>query len=214
MEAITEPRQDCLGHRPSKPVVESSNLSSPSNTRPSLNLPYPLWFSLLEPPVNPAFRFIPLSQKQVALVDAADYEWLSQWKWHAAWNVPARNFRAQRKATVNGTSRNVYMHRFILGLEFGDPREADHRNHNTLDNTRANLRIATHAENMANLRKFSTNTSGFKGASWHKRDGKWQAKISLGNKSQFLGCYTTPEQAHAAYCEAAKLHRGEFANLA
>jgi hypothetical protein len=28
-----------------------------------------------------------------------------------------------------------------------------------------------------------------------------------------LGYFETPEEAHAAYCEAAKLHYGEFAHF-
>ena len=33
-------------------------------------------------PSEPLYREIPLTQGQVALVDAADYEWLMQWEWH------------------------------------------------------------------------------------------------------------------------------------
>lgn len=29
------------------------------------------------------YREIPLSRRMIAIVDAADYEWINQWKWHA-----------------------------------------------------------------------------------------------------------------------------------
>jgi len=41
---------------------------------------------------------------------------------------------------------------------------------------------------------------------------RWVAQINANGKKIFLGHYDTPEEAHAAYKEAALKHFGEFAN--
>lgn len=45
-------------------------------------------------------------------------------------------------------SINVYLHRAVMGLEYGDPREVDHLNGDPLDNRIVNLEIVSHAENV------------------------------------------------------------------
>ena len=55
---------------------------------------------------------IELTQGQVALVDDCDYEYLSQWKWYAAWMKGG--FRAKRNSpTVNGKRKNILMHTIV-----------------------------------------------------------------------------------------------------
>ncbi len=81
---------------------------------------------------------ISLSRGQVTLVDDADYDWLMQRKWCAVWSTSIRCFYA----VCSVESKALYMHRYILGLEFGDPRFGDHiEPSQTLDNRRSNLRI-------------------------------------------------------------------------
>jgi hypothetical protein len=41
--------------------------------------------SVMETP-NQEYRLIPLTQGQFAKVDAADFEWLNQWKWCSNWS--------------------------------------------------------------------------------------------------------------------------------
>jgi hypothetical protein len=67
-------------------------------------------------------------------------------------------------------------------------------------------------QNSQNQVKHSDNTSGFKGVSWHKGANKWVARIRVQKKLIHLGCFTTPEQAYAAYCNAANEHYKEYAN--
>lgn len=89
----------------------------------------------------------------------------------------------------------------------------DHINGVAGDNRLTNLREATQIQNMANVGKPSNNTSGYKGVSWHKRDKKWRAQINHQDKQKHLGHFTTPEEAHAAYCAAASALYGDFANF-
>jgi hypothetical protein len=90
----------------------------------------------------------------------------------------------------------------------------DHINGVRDDNRLANLRPATESQNAANRRTPITNTSGFKGVSWHKDRRRWQATIMVASKQSYLGLFDTPEAAHAAYAAAAREHHGEFARTA
>jgi hypothetical protein len=161
-------------------------------------------------------KTINLTRGQVALVDDEDYEWLNQWKWNAHWCEGTQTFYAVRHSeTVNGKRHSIWMHRLILGLEFGNPLQGDHKEPSaTLDNRRDNLRVATRAQNMANRRPNRRGRSRYKGVCWHKARARWCAQIAIEGIPKTLGCFSTEEDAYAAYCQAAKLLRGEFARTA
>lgn len=90
--------------------------------------------------------------------------------------------------------------------------QIDHINGNGLDNSKQNLRKATHAENMRNRRKHKVTTSSpFKGVFFRKDKNRWEARIWFNNKRIRLGMHSTPELAHMAYCKAAAELHGEFA---
>jgi hypothetical protein len=161
-------------------------------------------------PSDSAYREIPLTQGKVALVDADEYEWVSQWKWCAQKHF--KTFYAMRKEPCpDGKYRTVKMHRLIMRLSRGDGRQVDHRNCNGLDNRKCNLRIATSAENNQNKSLRVNNKSGFKGVLEQKN--RWRAAIMANGHRIFIGSFETPEAAHAAYCRAAEIHHGEFACL-
>jgi hypothetical protein len=161
-------------------------------------------------PLLPFYREIPLTKGQMAIVDPADYQSLIKHKWYANWSLSSKAFYAQ--ATIDG-KRGVQMHRLILGLKRSDGMEADHRNGDTLDNRRDNLRIATHAQNQRNKGRQANNTSGYKGVYWHKTDKVWRARIKVAGKDKHLGSFSSKESAYEAYCAAAKQLHGEFACL-
>lgn len=80
--------------------------------------------------------------------------------------------------------------------------QIDHINGVRDDNRWSNLREATNAENCQNLKINSNNKSGYMGVSWHAKKGKWKAQISSTGCNKYLGQFTSPEDAHAAYLAA------------
>ena len=150
-----------------------------------------------------------LTQDKVAIVDADDFEWLSEFKWYA--HERGRTWYARRAQS----GKTVFMHRAILCHHGYDltAGEVDHINGNGLDNRKANLQIISHAENIRKSRTQINNKSGYKGVYWHKRDQRWQAFIEVYNVRKYLGSFKTKIAAALAYDVAAKKYFGTFAKL-
>lgn len=163
------------------------------------------------------YREIPLTKGKVAIVDAADYDWLNQWKWHAQIRRRTGLWYAHRKIWIGRMEgkkhmRDVSMHRQILGLERGDPQIIDHANGDGLDNRRENLRFCTYTQNAQNSRIRKDNKSGYKGVYLHL-PGRWRSRIKVDGRYICLGVYKNPEEAAEAYRRAAQKYFGEFARL-
>lgn len=126
-------------------------------------------------PSPESYRFIPLTQGQLAVVDAADFEWLNQWLWSAHRNSGL--WYAERKVNY----KPVGMHTFILGSRRG--LFIDHWNGDGLDNRRANLRFVTTIQNGANRRGQHHNISGYPGVSFCERRNRW--KVSLRSRGVY-----------------------------
>jgi hypothetical protein len=152
---------------------------------------------------------IELTQGKVAIVDDEDYEWLNQWHWYAA--KYGKTFYAARNEGTFPLKKTIYMHCVIMNTPAG--MRIDHKDLNGLNNTRNNLRNSTHAQNKQNAGKYSNNTSGYKGVSWHKRIEKYTAQIVVNGKRINLGYFYDLKDAALAYDEAAKKYHGPFAKL-
>lgn len=147
-----------------------------------------------------------LSQGLVALVDEED-AWATEFKWSA--DRDSRTVYAVRSVWDGARSRRVALHREILKAPPGAM--VDHVNGNGLDCRRANLRLASRDQNNKNVRKRHSNTSGYKGVSWHAQDRLWRARIAVNKRNVSLGTYRTVEEAARAYDAAARRYHGEFA---
>jgi hypothetical protein len=135
------------------------------------------------------------------------------------WRVATRNGKGQpgrRAGALNSQGyrqisfdgRQLKAHRLAWLYVYGSwPQgDLDHVNGDQTDNRIDNLRPATRQQNCANSRPRRANKSGFKGVHLHRRTGKWRAVI----RSRHLGLFKTPEEAHSAYCVAARNLFGEF----
>ena len=151
-----------------------------------------------------------LTKGQVAIVDDDDFERLKGHKWFAAWCPHTESFYAQRNIPASRhRQRTIIMHREIMSASDGE--EVDHRNHDTLDNRRSNLRVCTKQQNMLNRGIQRNNTSGFKGVKRHSQCRRWVATVQLNHKRKYLGLFRSPIDAAKAYDDAVLSLHGEFA---
>lgn len=157
-------------------------------------------------------RMILLTQGKFAIVSDADFNWLNQWKWLAKKNRKINpKFYAFRFSYDKEKREGIFMHRLIKDCPEGQ--QVDHRNLNTLDNRRRNLRICSHTENMRNTKKRIDNISGFIGVSWSERRKKWRSRILVNRKEISLGAFVHKIDAAKAYDQAAKILHGKFCKL-
>jgi hypothetical protein len=102
----------------------------------------------------------------------------------------------------NKIQRKFFFHRLIYLFYnpdfdiFNKKIYIDHIDIDKSNNSIDNLRILTNQQNC-----FNTNA---KGCYFHKKSGKWVAKITINKKSIYLGRHKTEEEAHEAYLEAKK----------
>lgn len=149
---------------------------------------------------------ITMSSGHIILIDTGDYEWAMQWKW-----CLDKDGYPHRQQRPGGKRTRHLMHKELLGL--GTDVSVDHKNGNRLDVRRANLRVATKSQNGCNRGVPANNSSGYKGVSFNKGRGKWEAYVNINKQRTRLGYFMDLRQAVIAYnTKALELH-GEFAYL-
>jgi hypothetical protein len=158
------------------------------------------------PPVEPAtgdIRFIPLTQGKFAIVDAADYEWLSQYKWCTVRN----GNRTYAFRMENG--KRFLMHREIMKTPKG--KVVDHMDNNGIDNRRGNMRNCSPRQNSWSRREGHASSSQYRGV--YRCWGKWGAQVGHLWRHIHVGLFNEEiEAARARDRKAIELH-GKYAHL-
>lgn len=137
------------------------------------------------------------------LVDADDVAVVASRTWYLHRQGYARSLDIKLGA--------VYAHRLILSAVRGQ--HVDHRNRDNLDNRRANLRLCSRSENMANRKMHKNNKSGFKGVHLNRKSGKWLVLIRQHKRLTRVGLFACKIEAAKAYDARARVMFGEFARL-
>jgi hypothetical protein len=145
---------------------------------------------------------IPLTRGLVALIDAADFDLVSERKWTAQRvarkGEPPRWFAVSREGDLS-----ILMHRLLVGAGPGEV--VGHEDGDGLRNLRSNLRVSDKTHSCLNAVKRKNSLSRFKGVSANR--DLWVARFM--NKR--YGTFTTEEEAARAYDRAALAFSPEFA---
>jgi len=126
---------------------------------------------------------------------------------------PAGTLRKDGYWQVRFQFRLYQNHRIVWALyNGGNPGslEIDHVNGKPWDNRPENLRLASHAENNRNrVNLQSNNSSGFTGIRLYH--GKWRVRIKKNGREEYIGSFSSVDEAIAARRCAELRFFGEFA---
>lgn len=152
---------------------------------------------------------VPLTRGQWAKVSLEDLPRVLEHKWFCVGDGSRANPYIAR-AKIKGKA--VPMSRFILGVTDTEV-IADHRDWNTLNNQRSNLREVSKIQSSQYRRgwkrKGSNGGSEYKGV--YGKEGRWRAVIKHEGKPIHLGYFKTEIEAAKAYDAAVEKYHGEYA---
>jgi len=140
--------------------------------------------------------------KAIAQIDIEDFQRVSQYNW-------TQGKLGYVRTCIEGV--DTYLHRFIMQPASNEL--VDHKNKNTLDNRKSNMRVATKSQNAMNSKTQSNNTSGCRGV-YYARDmwSYWVAYINVNGKKIQLIKTKDKNKAIKARKLAEEKYFGEYKN--
>jgi hypothetical protein len=146
---------------------------------------------------------VPLTRGMTALIDIEDIPLVEGRSWNAKYSPITKSYYAST------SSRAIRMHRLILGV-FDRRQFVDHKDHNTLDNRKKNIRLVSYSESAINRSIQCNNKSGYKHVSFHKGHRKWYVQIKKDGKLLFQKLFKDFGEACRVADEKTREIQGEF----
>lgn len=133
------------------------------------------------------------------IIDIEDYEKVKNYCWCNSHGYAVASIRGEK-------NKFVRMHRLIMDCgEEEDLLVVDHINHNTLDNRKSNLRLATDTQN-----RWNSESSHNCGIQYNPTFKKWEVTIIYKLQSINLGSFDSYDEALDIRDKAEKVFYGEF----
>lgn len=130
------------------------------------------------------------------MIDLEDFDKANYYKgtWYTRYSKGTKSFYCNGNITLNNGKRTtIQLHRIIMNIT--DTKiQVDHIYHNTLDNRKSQMRLATSQEQQWNKR--------CRGYSWNKKLNKWKSRIRINGKEKHLGLFEKEEDVRQAYLDA------------
>lgn len=135
---------------------------------------------------------VPLTNGRYAQVDPEDYEKVMQYRW----GVKLMHGKPYARSTTNP---RVWLHRLVMSSSPKEKRDVDHKNHDTLDNRRSNLRIVTRVQNQQNrISARIDSRTQIRGVT-KRKTGMYMAYANLRGRRYYFGAnHPTLESAEVA----------------
>lgn len=131
------------------------------------------------------------------LIDTSDLPTAQEFNgsWYAHWAGNTESFYAMGNLRISKEKRtSVQLHRWILKPD--KHIVVDHINHDTLDNTRKNLRAISNQFNCHN--KNPNRIKGVRGVYWSEAHRRWRAVGSVNGKHHHIGLFYDLREAEKA----------------
>lgn len=138
-------------------------------------------------------------------IDLDDVEKCKHYKWHVS-ICNKQNYECFYAGANKLDGKSPLLHRFVMNAS--PDVYIDHRNRDSLDNRKFNLRPCDDSTNSMNSKLYRTNTSGHKGVC--RSVGKWMAYIKVRQKHKTLGYFDDFEDAVKCREAAEKKYFGEY----
>ena len=138
------------------------------------------------------------------VVDIEDVDRVKNMRWRTS-------VKRHKVYVISGSGqRQVYLARYLM--DYDGPLEVDHRDGDSLNNRKKNLRIVTRTENMHNLCAKDTSKTQIRGVSYAKRGQVYAVNFKMGDMRLYFKSFDTlPEAAYIRLlCERKFL--GQFQN--
>lgn len=138
-----------------------------------------------------------------AIIDAEDVDLADKYRWHAAKQRDSFRIVCHKRTEPKGKKQAFYLHRIVTDAPCD--KFVDHINCEPTDNRKINLRFTDYRGNGQNRKLLhSTNTTGVKNVTFHKRDLRYQAVMQSNGKRIFIGYFENIDDAERAVIAARK----------
>jgi len=125
----------------------------------------------------------------IAIIDSEDIDKIKKYKWYK--NTDGYVISTDEYGNF------ISLHRTVLGIKYNKNNkiQIDHKDRNTLNNRKDNLREATPEQNSRNCSLAKNNKSGITGVHWNRFINAWVAQIKCKDKTIRGGSFYNKEDA-------------------